>query len=31
MRRALVHSAGLLKFDLDRDEVASWSPGKGGG
>ena len=28
--RALVHPAGLLKFDLDRDEVASWSPAEGG-
>ena len=26
---ALVHPAGLLKFDLDRDEVASWSPVEG--
>jgi carotenoid cleavage dioxygenase-like enzyme len=25
----LVQSVGLLKFDLDRDEVASWSPGEG--
>ena len=26
---ALLHPAGLLKFDLDRDEVASWSPVEG--
>jgi carotenoid cleavage dioxygenase-like enzyme len=26
---ALVHPAGLLKFDLERDEVASWSPAEG--
>jgi carotenoid cleavage dioxygenase len=26
---ALVESVGLLKFDLERDEVASWSPGEG--
>ncbi len=25
----LVHSIGLLKFDLERDETASWSPGDG--
>ena len=25
----LVHSIGLLKFDLHRDETASWSPGNG--
>jgi carotenoid cleavage dioxygenase-like enzyme len=24
-----VESVGLLKFDLERDEVASWSPGEG--
>jgi carotenoid cleavage dioxygenase-like enzyme len=26
---AEVESVGLLKFDLERDEVASWSPGEG--
>ena len=26
---AEVESIGLLKFDLERDEVASWSPGEG--
>ena len=24
-----IQSVGLLKFDLERDEVASWSPGEG--